>query len=244
MLRHLLFTLAIGLGCFGFAARAGGLPLPGIYEIGSGTYISCCGLLGATETSLPDERQRFIELGYAGDTASIAFLGEDMQTVFSVFSCSIGAEIEFSFDHGLVLTDHIVFHVDPGPGGLYWNYDVTNSARGLEVNGNVGTGQGNCADAPTQFTHKNVVATRLTGPVMHLTEISAEGPLLMVQGRAGWQDVIEASSDLIHWTPISTNIMPYTKCAMCPFVLFRDTTTPRPPARFYRSFEIPGGSGQ
>jgi hypothetical protein len=92
--------------------------------------------------------------------ATMTFLGEDMQTVFSVVPCPPGAPIGFSFDYGLVFSNSLVFHVDPGPPpyGLFWNYTVSNSANSLRIDGMLGTVRGFCADVPDRFSHSNVVA--------------------------------------------------------------------------------------
>ena len=171
----------------------------------------------------------------------MAFLGADGQTVFSIVPCLPGDPIKFRFDYGFFLSDSIVFHVDPGPPpyGLYWNYWVTNSTDTLRINGTLGTAQQSCADVPTQFSHSNVVAVLVPGPTLRITEFSKDGPLLFIQGSAGWTNVTEASTDLIIWTAISTNLMPNTKCAVCPYVEFRDAASTNLARRFYRSFEIP-----
>jgi hypothetical protein len=62
---------------------------------------------------------------------------------------------------------------------------------------------------------------------------------LFVQGQAGRTVVVESSADLIHWTSISTNVMPFTVCPICPFVIVRDEADRNTMRRFYRAFEVP-----
>jgi len=61
----------------------------------------------------------------------------------------------------------------------------------------------------------------------------------MVQGSAGWTDVVEASMDLVVWTPISTNVMDFSLCPICPFVIVEDKTSTDVAQRFYRAVEYP-----
>jgi len=63
--------------------------------------------------------------------------------------------------------------------------------------------------------------------------------MLMVQGQATRTNIVEASQDLVRWTPISTNVMPSTVCPTCPFVYVQDTAVPKPDRRFYRVLELP-----
>ena len=70
-------------------------------------------------------------------------------------------------------------------------------------------------------------------------EFSKDGPLLFIQGNTGWTNVIEASTDSVTWTPISTNLMPNTLCPICPYILVRDAVSTNLVRRFYRCFEIP-----
>ncbi len=215
----------------------------GLYEIVSGTYTECCGLAGEMRSSVPNEGQSFVRLTVdtQGDLATMTFLGRDLQTIFSVVPCPIGNPVQFLFDYGFVYSNSIIFHVDPGPPPYesYWDYSASCSTNSLEINGTLGMAAQGCADTPTQFGHSNVVAQLVTGPRMSVTEFSREGTLLFIQGHAGWTNVIEASTNLTSWTPISTNLMPATTCPVCPYVLFRDTASTNLANRFYRSFEFP-----
>ena len=215
----------------------------GLYQITSGTYDECCGIGGDFSSSLPNESQGFVSLTVdpQRNTATMIFLGEDGQTVFGVVPCPPGDPINFSLDYGFSLSNSIVFHVDPGPPPYqtYWSYTISNSTDRLRVDGTLGTAQQNCADVPTQFSHSNVVAVLVPGPRLGITEFSKKGALLIIQGNAGWTNVIEASTDSVTWTPISTNLMPNTLCPVCPYILFRDPASTNLAHGFYRCFEIP-----
>jgi len=215
----------------------------GLYQIISGTYIECCGIGGDFPSSLPNESQGFVRLTVEpqSDLVTMTFLGRDAQTVFSVVPCPPGDPINFSFNYGFVVSNSVVFHVDPGPPpyGLYWNYSVTNSTDNLRINGILGTAQQNCVDVPTQFSHTNLVAVLVPEPRLRITEFSKDGALLFVQGQAGRTNVIEASMDFLSWTPINTDVMPNTLCPVCPFLLYRDAASTNLARRFYRCFEIP-----
>ena len=224
-------------------AGAEGRAASGVYQIISGAYSECCGIAGDFLSSLPNASQSFVRLTVdpQSELATMTFLGKDVQTVFSVVPCPPGDPINFSFDYGFTLSNSIVFHVDPGPAPYfeYWNYTVSNSAYALRIDGVVGIDPRFCVDVPNRFSHSNVVAVLVPGPRLRITEFSKDGALLFIQGQAGWTNVIEASMDLVHWTPISTNFMPYTLCPVCPYLLYRDTASTNLPRGFYRCFEIP-----
>jgi len=168
-------------------------------------------------------------------------VGKDLKTTFSVVPCPIGNPIQFSFDYGFIFSNSIVFQVDPGPPpyGIYWDYSVSNSVKSLQINGTLGMVYQGCADSPTQFGHSNVVAQLVSGPSMSVAEFTTEGALLFIQGHAGWTNVIEASTNLVTWTSISTNVMPATPYPNSPYILFRDAAGTNMAGKFYRSFEIP-----
>jgi hypothetical protein len=170
-----------------------------------------------------------------------AFLGNDMQTVFSVIPCPPSDPINFSFDQGMVFSNHLVFHVDPG-GPTYpksWNYTVSNSADNLRIDGTLGILQSLCADVPDRFSHSNVVAVLMPPPTLSLTGVSSGRATLFLQGHAGLTNVIEASTDLVTWVGVSTNVMDYSLCPICPFAIFEDSASTNFAHRFYRAFEIP-----
>jgi hypothetical protein len=89
----------------------------GVYQIISGTFSECCGIAGDIRSSLPNGSQRFVRLTVdpQSDVATMTFLGNDMQTVFSAIPCPPGEPIIFSFEHGFAFSNSIEFHVDPGP---------------------------------------------------------------------------------------------------------------------------------
>ena len=218
-------------------------PVSGLYEIVSGTYTECCGFAGEMRLSVPNEGQTFVRLTVDSQTdlATMTFLGRDLQTVFSVVPCPIGDPIRFLFSYGFIYSNSITFHVDPGPPpyGIYWAYSVSYSTNSLQINGTLGMAGQGCADAPNVFGHSNVVAQLVAGPRMSVTEFSKEGALLLIQGHAGWTNVVEASTNLVSWMPISTNLMPATQCPICPYIQVRDPASTNLAKRFYRSFEIP-----
>ena len=74
-------------------------------------------------------------------------------------------------------------------------------------------------------------------PLVRLGGISANSTELWIEGRAGWTVVVEASANLVEWTPVSTNTMPFTLCPSCPFVIVNDPG--RYSHRFYRAYERP-----
>jgi hypothetical protein len=225
-------------------ARAQSGWVSGLYQIVSGQYTECCGFAGNDSGYLlPHEAQTYVnfKLDEAGVTARLTFLAQDAKSVFSVVPCPPPDLIEFNFGFGNVFPDRVEFHVDPGPPPhpRYWDYIVTNETDRLYINGSLRLLQPGCSDTPNQFGHTNVVAVRVAPPRISLTEFSKEGALLMVQGLAGWTDVLEGSSDLVAWTPISTNVMPATLCPVCPYILVRDPESTNLVHRFYRSLETP-----
>jgi adhesin HecA-like repeat protein len=77
-------------------------------------------------------------------------------------------------------------------------------------------------------------------PRLEVVHMSAQtGTVLMIYGRAGRTHVVECSPDTATWIPISTNTMPATICAICPFVAVSDATSSMVGNRFYRVVELP-----
>src|SRR5205809_7105999 len=75
-------------------------------------------------------------------------------------------------------------------------------------------------------------------PQLSIPQLSPDGYVqFTVPG--GWvqTNVLEASTDLVHWTPISTNVFPATACIDCPVIDFEDPGTL--PRRFYRAVLAP-----
>jgi hypothetical protein len=219
-------------------------PVSGIYHIRSGTYTECCGFAGIpTVYSLPNQNQTFVKvlIDPQGTTATMTFLAEDQRTVFTTVPCLPDGAIDFSFPYGFVSGNSIAFHVDPGPPpySKYWNYTASNSVSGLCIDGTVGTLQAGCADTPTQFSHSNVVAVLVPAPRLTLLGFSGDhGAQLFIQGNAGETNVIETSADLSNWIPISTNVMDYSLCPICPYFIFEDAESTNLTHRFYRVYKL------
>jgi hypothetical protein len=229
-----------------WAAQAA--PRSGTYEIQSGTFYECCGLIGVpVSTVLPNAQQAFIRLQVdsAGATASLAILGADNQTVFQKFTCPPAPGVSFSFSHGQVYADHIAFPAEPSPapisplmGTAYTASNMPNLLT-LRIDGELHAQPGFCSDVPTEFTHSNVVARYIPGPRLTMVEPATNGAVrIMVQGQAGWTDIIDASTDLQTWTPVSTNVMDFSLCPICPFAVFEDPDSTHLPYRFYRAREL------
>src|SRR5437867_9912246 len=110
-LTYIALTTAVASSMLYRASAAPG-PANGLYQIISGTYIECCGIGGDFRSSLPNESQGFVRLTVdpQSDLATMTFLGEDSQTIFSVVPCPPGDPINFSFDYGFIFSNSIVFH--------------------------------------------------------------------------------------------------------------------------------------
>ena len=96
--------------------------------------------------------------------------------------------------------------------------------------------------SPLQFVMDNLEVTVHQIPTLsiRITGVSSNtGTALYVQGRAGRTTVVEASADLDRWTPISTNVMPFTLCPVCPSVNVIDAAGKSSAHRFYRAVELP-----
>src|SRR5882672_10146138 len=174
-LTYIALTTAVSSSMLYRASAAAG-PANGLYQIISGNYIECCGIGGDVRSALPNESQRFVKLTIDSQShlVTMAFLGGDKQTIFSVVPCPPGDPINFNFDYGFVFSSSIIFHVDPGPAPYfeYWNYTVTNSADALRIDGVVGIDPRFCVDVPTRFSQSNVVAVLMpvARPRLTLTE--------------------------------------------------------------------------
>lgn len=84
----------------------------------------------------------------------------------------------------------------------------------------------------TGSTNSMAQLTVLTSPAAQLTPAThANGQYAMtVAGVTGYKYVVEASSDLVHWTPVQTNTAPF---------VFVDANASQFPQRFYRSVYAP-----
>jgi hypothetical protein len=218
-------------------------PADGLYRILSGTYSECCGFVGTdTVYTLPDSEQAFMRLIVDSQNriATMVVLGEDRQTQFSRVPCSAGGAINFYFPYGFSLGDSFLFQVDPGPPPyqMSYYYTASNSANLLRIDGTLGISAAGCSDTPTRFGHSNVLAVLVPPPRLSLLEFSKNrASRLMIQGNAGQTNVLEASVDLKAWTPVSTNVMDYSLCPICPFAVFEDSESTNLAGRFYRVFE-------
>src|SRR5947209_6866228 len=90
----------------------------GLYRITSGHYSQCCGVGGVpTGYDLPHPQQSYVRFTIVPQTglASLSFLADDGQTVFSTVPCPSAGVIDFRLDYGFPYQGHTFFHVDPGP---------------------------------------------------------------------------------------------------------------------------------
>ena len=253
MLKRRIICLAIlwALVLSTRSSRAQGGLTSGIYQIVSGRYTECCGIAGPAIYPLANATQGFVELTVdpQQNLARMTFLGQDMHTIFSIFPDGPRSGFNFMFTNGMIFADHIQFGEPmPPPGPLpdqpYFNYSVSNSNEVLRINGVVITPCPGCADVFTQFEHTNVVAVLMptvVKPRLSLPAVSTDGifRFTIFDGQWGQTDVIEASTDLITWTPVSTNVFPPTACPVCPFIEFGDPASANLAHRFYRAFSFP-----
>jgi hypothetical protein len=89
--------------------------------------------------------------------------------------------------------------------------------------------------------HSNVLAT-LVAPAGQplLSPPRATNDVIqfsVFNGRAGETNVLEASTDLMKWIPISTNVFPTTVSATGSFIDFKES--PNLTGHFYRSVRLP-----
>ena len=149
------------------------IPASGLYEISSGRYVECCGFAGPIPYTLPYAGQSFVQLLIERQTqlASMTFLQEDQQSVFSVFRCPPDAPIAFSFHNGVVSANTVTFVSNPGPVPRTdsWKYTVTYAESGLRIDGELEVDPGFCSDVPTHFSHTNVLAVLVrSGPTLEV----------------------------------------------------------------------------
>jgi len=204
-------------------------PASGLYRIISGDYSACVEVCGTIHSPLPDTNQSYVELAIdaQSDTIQMAILGADRHTVFE---SSGSSGCTFFLTNGVVLQDHVQF-AEPD-----WSYTVSNSAGGLRIDGSFG-------NHPFYFAHANVVAVLVAAvpiPTLSLPRLSGSGAIefTVFNGRSGQTNVIEASTDLVRWTTISTNVFPSTQ-SICPFLDFQEPASTDLARRYYRSFSLP-----
>ncbi len=224
------------------------VPVSGLYQIISGRYTECCGIAGPFIYSLPDTNQYYVQLTVdsQGNHAQMAFLGEDLHTVFSTAPGGPGTGFTFLFTTGVVFSDHIQFEpeVQVPENHQKWNYSASGSAAGLRINGVAIAPIWGSADIPEEFEHTNILAilvATISQPTIGRPSVAANGAIrfTVFNGRWGQTNVIEASEDLVSWTAIRTNVFPATACPFCPFIDFQDTGSTNLHRRFYRSFSLP-----
>jgi hypothetical protein len=137
----------------------------------------------------------------------------------------------------VVLPDHVQFAGEsPLPFGASWSYTVSNSAGGLRIDGGFSEGI-------IEFRHANVVAALVAAvpiPTLSLPRVSGSGAIefTVFNGRPGQTNVIAASTDLVRWTAISTNVFPSTD-SFWPFIDFQDPASTDLARRYYRAFSLP-----
>ena len=213
-------------------------PASGLYRIDSGDYGAWYELFGPPYIKLPNASQSYIELvaDAQRNLVQMAILSNDLHTV------SAAPGFMFFFTNGVVFSDHIQFTSEnPSPDEPSWGYTISNFAGGLRMDGAV-EGPSGPQYVPTLFEHENVVAVLVAAvpePKLSISRASADGAirLTVMDGLWGQTNVIEASTDLITWTAISTNIFPSTVCPACPYIEFQEPANRA--RRFYRSFSLP-----
>src|SRR6266536_1259359 len=93
-------------------------------------------------------------------------------------------------------------------------------------------------------TYLNVKADSETAagtPRLNIPKLSPDGHVHVTGSGGAWGTtrVIEVSTDLIHWTPISTNLVPPSACLECPVIGFEDSASSGLTQRFYRAVLAP-----
>jgi hypothetical protein len=212
------------------------LPQSGLYQIISGSYTECCGIAGDLTYSLPSASQSFVKLAVdpQRNLATMTFLGQDMETVFSVDPCLLNHVIPFSFSSGLIFPDHIVFHVDPSPPPYQtaWNYTVSNSTATLRIAGTLGIVQPPCVDIPNQFTHSNIVATPvLSSPTIRVSELEV-----------CWGSASNVNYQVQYRSALTTNVwtnLGSPRLGNGSNDCITDKVQPGQPQRFYRVAVVP-----
>ena len=228
--------------------RADEVPASGLYQIISGTYSECCGIGGPFTHSLPEANQNYVQLTVDSQEnhAQMAFLGENLHTLFSTSPGGPGTGFTFLFTTGTVLADHILFQpeIQVPENQQSWSYTASSSAGRLQINGVAIAPLGGSADIPEEFEHTNILAVLVSSvsePTIGRPRFADNGAIqfTVIDGRGGQTNVIAASDDLVTWTAISTNVFPATTCPICPFIEFQDTASTNLTRRFYRSLSLP-----
>jgi hypothetical protein len=168
----LLVTVGTFLG-FPLQIQPQVLPASGLYQITSGKFTACCGLLGPISVSLPEPQQTFVRLNLEpSGRVSMTFLGSD-RTPFSVFACTTDAVVFTLEGFASPNSSNIIFHADPGPPPLRksFSYIVDIAGDTLRINGQLGFVTPFCADVPSQFNHSNVVAQSMPTATVRVSDV-------------------------------------------------------------------------
>ena len=163
--------LAIVAASIFFSVALVAAPANGLYQIVSGDFTACCGLLGVIRQPLPNDEQSFIELAIdpQGERATITILGNDARTVFTIFTCPPASPFPFELSNGFVSSNRVEF-ISP-PTIPSWNYTVSNLTNGLRLDGRRIVSPGFCADIPSDFGHSNVVALLVPSTSIRVSEV-------------------------------------------------------------------------
>jgi len=216
------------------------LPIGGLYQIISGHYAEYFEVFGGgpPKLPLPTQTQSYVELAIDDQSqiARMTILGSDMQSVFS------SGDFGLSLTNGAIFPDYIQFDNRSGNPEMTFSdqYTISNSMGKLRIDGaTVGSGS---AAVPFLWEYSNVVATLVapsSQPLLSPPRVTTDGVVQfrVFNGRAGETNVLEASTDLMTWIPVSTNVFPATVCATCPFIVL--TESPNLTRRFYRSVRLP-----
>jgi hypothetical protein len=216
------------------------LSVGGLYQIISGHYAEYVEAFGGgpPKLPLPTQAQSYVELAIdeQSQIARMAILGSDMQTIFS------SGDFGLSLTKGAIFPDYIEFDNRSGnqETTVSDQYTISNSTGILRIDGaTVGSGT---RAVPFLWEYSNVVATLVapsSQPLLSLPRAATNGLIQfrMFNGLAGETNILEASTDLMTWIPISTNVFPATVGATSPFIDL--TESPNLTRRFYRSVRLP-----
>jgi len=212
MLSNRAVWFSILLAFIGRSSRGQSVPASGLYRITSGSYSECCGIAGDLGYALPAQPQTFVNLQIDSQTdlATMTFLGQDAQTVFSVTPCPPINPINFRFDYGFVSSNQIFFHVDPGPppDQKFWSYTVNFATNKLRIDGIVGVSEGECADVPNRFSHSDVTAVWVSSSPLIIDQVERDADSLRFHftGEPPYDYTVEYIDSLLktNWMTLTT----------------------------------------